>query len=363
MIGRGSVSAVRRRGGWLVACAALPALTAGLLPLRGRLDLAGDMLGFLLVTVVVALVGGLWPALATAVVASLLLNYFFTPPLHTWTISDPGNLGSLVAFLLVAALVSGAVDVAARRTQQAAEAAAQVELHAAAARLRTALLVAVGHDLRSPLAVAKAGVSGARISDDLSDDDRAELLASADGALDRLAGLMDNLLDLSRVQTGALAVRRVPVVVADVIAAALDDLGVAPRGVLLDVPEDVPAVLADAGLLERVLANLVSNAQRHAAGDIPPTIVVRSVGDRVRIAVADRGPGIAVADRERVFQPFQRLDDSSVDGLGLGLALARGLTEAMGGEVHLEETTLGGTTVVVMLDAEPPVSGAGGEPA
>ncbi|MDO7869041.1 sensor histidine kinase [Nocardioides jiangxiensis] len=349
----------RRRGGWLVACAALPALTAGLVPVRGRLDLAGDMLGFLLVTVVVALVGGLWPALATAVVASLLLNYFFTPPLHTWTISDPGNLGSLMAFLLVAALVSGAVDVAARRTQQVAEAAAEVELHAAAARLRTSLLVAVGHDLRSPLAVAKAGVSGARVSDALSDADRAELLAAADGALDRLAGLMDTLLDLSRVQTGALAVRRMPVVVADVVAAALDDLAVSPRGVLLDVPDDVPAALADAGLLERVLVNLVANAQRHAAGEIPPTIVVRAVGDRLRIAVADRGPGIAAADRERVFQPFQRLGDTSSQGLGLGLALVRGLTEAMGGQVHLEETALGGATVVVTLDAEAAPAGSG----
>lgn len=356
------MSARRRTGGWLVAGAALPALTAALLPLRGSLDLASDMLGFLLVTVVVALVGGVWPALVTAALASLLLNYFFTPPLHTWTISDPGNLGSLMAFLLVAGLVSGAVEVAARRTQQAAEAAAEVELHAAAARLRTALLVAVGHDLRSPLAVAKAGVSGARVSVTLSEADRAELLASADGALDRLAGLMDTLLDLSRVQTGALAVRRVPVVVADVVAAALDDLAVSPRGVLLDVPEDLPAALADAGLLERVLANLVANAQRHAAGDIPPTIVVRAVGERIRIAIADRGPGIAPADRERVFEPFQRLDDTSSVGLGLGLALARGLTEAMGGAVHLEETALGGATVVVTLDAESGRVADGGVP-
>jgi two-component system sensor histidine kinase KdpD len=345
------VSIERRRSGWLLAVVLLPGLTASLLPLRDRVDLASDMLGFLLVTVVVALVGGPRPALATAATASLLLNYFFTPPLHTWVISDPGNLSSLLVFLLVAALVSGAVDVAARRTQQAADAAARAELHAAAARLRTALLASVGHDLRSPLAIAKAGVSGVRSQADLTPQDRADLLASADHALDRLAGLMDNLLDLSRVQTGALAVRRVPVAVGDVVTAALEDLGVAPRAVLLDVPDDVPPVLADAGLLERVLANVVGNAQKHAAGPIPPTVVVRQDGELLRIKVADRGPGIAEVDRERVFQPFQRLEDTSTEGLGLGLALARGLTEAMGGSVHLEGSALGGTTVVITLDA------------
>lgn len=329
----------------------LPGLTLALLPFRERVDLASDMLGFLLLTVVVALVGGLWPAIVTGAAASLLLNYFFTPPLHTWVIGDPANLVNLLVFLTVAVLVSGAVDLAERSTQQAAEAAAEAALHAAAARLRTALLVAVGHDLRSPLAVAKAAVSGARSGAALTPEDRAELLASADGALDRLAALMDDLLDLSRIQTGALAVRRVPVAVPDVLAAALDDLGVAPRAVLLDVPDRLPLVLADAGLLERVLANLIANAQRHAEGEIPPTVIARARGDRVRVAVADRGPGIAASDRERVFQPFQRLDDSAVDGLGLGLALARGLTESMGGTVHVEETALGGATLVVTLES------------
>lgn len=346
------MSARRQRGGWLLAVLLVPLVTAALLPLRDRVDLASDMLAFLLVTVVVALVGGLWPALATGLAASLALNFFFTPPFHTWMIADPDNVVGLLVFLLVAALVSGAVEVAARRTQQVADATAQVEMHAAAARLRTSLLVAVGHDLRSPLAVAKAGVSGLLSSGPaLTVADRDELLASADGALDRLGGLMDNLLDLSRVQTGALAVRRVPVAVGDVLAAALDDLGVAPRATLVDVADGVPAALADAGLLERVLANLIGNAQRHASGEIPPTVVVRGVGDHVVIRVVDRGPGIPAADRERVFQPFQRLDDTTAAGLGLGLALARGLTEAMGGGVHLEETALGGTTVVITLDA------------
>ncbi len=347
MIPTGSLSAERRRGAWLLAALVLPLLTLALLPFRNRLELASEMLGFLLVTVVVALVGGTWPAVATAIAASLVLNFFFTPPVHTWTIADPGNLVSLGVFLLVAMLVSGAVDLAARRTQQAAEAAA-------AARLRTALLVAVGHDLRSPLAIAKAGVSGARSAADLLESDRAALLQSADAALDRLGSLMDNLLDLSRVQTGALAVRRVPVVVADVLAAALDDLGVAPRGVLLDVDEDLPEAWGDAGLLERVLANLIGNAQRHGGGNIPPTVVARADGARVVVRVADRGRGIAAEDRERVFQPFQRLDDSSTDGLGLGLALARGLTESMGGTVHVEGTPLGGATVVVALEAVMP---------
>lgn len=355
-----SVSRARRRRAYALALGGLPALTLALLPVRGTVSLVTDVLVFLLLVVVVAVIGGRGPALVSAVPASLLLNFFFTPPFHTWAIADAENVIGILVFVAVAVLVSWVVDLAALQTQRAADSSAQAEMLASATRLRTALLLAVGHDLRSPLAVAKAGVSGARSAElQLAEEDRGALLQAADRALDRLAGLMDDLLDLSRLQTGAMAVRRRPVAVADVIVRALDDLGVAPRAVLLDVDEHLPAVLADPGLLERVIANLVANAQRFSPPDIPPTVVGRSVGDRVEVRIADRGPGIRAEDRERAFEPFQRLGDTEpATGIGLGLALVRGLAEAMGGTVRAEDSALGGLTMVLSLEAEPRGGGA-----
>lgn len=347
-----SVSADRRRRGYLLAGCGVPALTAALIPARDGLALATTMPVFLLLTVVVALVGGRGPAIVSALAGSLAINFFFVPPFETWRIADADNLVSVLAFVLVAVLVSWAVDLAAKRTQQAAESAARAESNAAAAHLRTSILAAVGHDLRTPLAIAKAGVSGLRTTTDLAPDDRAALLARADQALDRLAVLMDDLLDLSRLQTGALTLRRQPVAVGDVLARALDDIGVRPRGVLLDIDDDLPPVLADPVLLERVLANLIVNAQRFSPAAVPPSVIARPRVGRVQIRIADRGPGIPAADRERVFAPFQRLGDTNAGtGLGLGLALARGLTEAMGGTLHPEDTILGGLTMILDLEA------------
>jgi two-component system sensor histidine kinase KdpD len=340
----------RRLVGHALAAAAPLVLLLALVPLRSSLGLAGDVSAYLVVVVGAALVGGIGPALVAAVWCGLLLNYFFTAPLHTLTISDPDNVVAVAAFVVVAVMVSWVVDVAARRADAAA-AAAEIE---AADRMRTALLAAVGHDLRTPLATTKAVVSGMRDTDvTLSDQDRAELLATADSALDRLTGLVDNLLDLSRLQAGALPVRLRPTVLEDVVSRALDDLGVTSRLVLLEVPDDLPAVVADSGLLERVLVNLLTNAQRFSPEGRPPSIIAFADTGAVLVQVVDHGPGIALADRGRVFLPFQRLGDTDAgSGIGLGLALARGLTEAMGGTLGPSDTPGGGLTMTVRLPAE-----------
>lgn len=349
----GSLSGRRVVGGYAVAVAGPAALVALLVPLRESLDLAADVALHLVVVVSAALVGGLGPALVASVVAAAALNFFFTPPFHTLAVNDASNVVALVAFVVVALMVSALVDVAERRAQAAAD-AARIE---AADRLRAALLTAVGHDLRSPLAAAKAAVSGIRAEDvSLGDQDRGELLEAADGALDQLAGLVENLLDMSRLQAGAQPVHPRPTAVEDVLSRALDSLGVAPRGVLLEVEDDLPDVLVDPGLLERVVANLVANAQRFAPPGRPPLLRVTSrvdtvdtgTGGAVRLEVVDHGPGIPTAARNRVFQPFQRLGDSGT-GLGLGLALSRGLVEAMGGTVTPTDTPGGGLTMVVVL--------------
>ncbi|MCW2785177.1 MAG: sensor histidine kinase KdpD [Marmoricola sp.] len=459
---RGSVPRRRRTRGFALAVLLPVLLTIALIPARGELNLVSDMLLFLLAAVVVALVGGLVPALIAAVGGSMLLNYFFTPPLHTLTIRDTNNALALFVFVLVAMLVSSAVDLAARRTRQAARAAAesrtlanlagsvlagsdalaemlervretfaltavtvrekdgadwQVRTSAGTApgtppetsvavatdvvldlygrtlqaqdqrllgafasqvavvldrirlsdeaasagaladanKMRTALLAAVGHDLRTPLAAAKASVSTLASTDlDLTESDRTELLTAAEESLDKLAALVDNLLDMSRLQAGALAIDLEPVPVEEIVARAVDDLATEGAGVIVELAADLPLALTDAGLVERVVANLLVNAVRYAPVGQPPRVMASHHDDRVEIRVIDRGPGIPSEDRERVFLPFQRMGDTdNTTGIGLGLALARGLAEAMSGSLEPEETPGGGLTMVLTLPAAP----------
>jgi len=242
-----------------------------------------------------------------------------------------------------------------RRLAQAADAAAGV---AEADRMRTALLNAVSHDLRTPIASAKAAISSLRSGEvRWSPEDRQELLATADDALDRLTDLVTNLLDLSRLQAGVLSVAIRPVGVDEVVGVALDHVrAVVPdrawQLVQVDVPSTLPEVAADAGLLERVIANLVENALRHTPPDQPVRLAASAIGNVVEVRVIDRGPGIPADDRSAVFAPFQRLDDhgaSGGTGVGLGLAIARGFVEAMHGTVTLDDTPGGGLTATVGL--------------
>ncbi len=455
----------RRLAGAALAAVLLPALTVLLRLLPHTLNLTSDVLVFLLAVVGVALVGGLWPALAAAVAGSVLLNYFFTPPTGTFTISERNNVLALAAFVAVATMVSAVVDLAARRTSQAArasaeaevlstlagdvlrgepalpalldrvretfglrsatllertpdgwrevasagpepcrrpadgdvevpvgedltlalrgrplaaedrrlltafavqaavalrqrrlaEAAARAEPLAAVDRTRTALLAAVSHDLRSPLASAKAAVTALR-SPDLAytEGERTELLSTADESLDRLTRLVENLLDMSRLQAGALAVDPYPVGLDDVVPAVLDELGPAGRAVRLQLPPELPEVVADPGLLERIVANLLANALRHSPPDRAPLVSASALADRVELRVVDRGPGVAESEWDRIFVPFQRLGDRDTStGVGLGLALSRGLAEAMGGTLGPEHTPGGGLTMVLTLPAAP----------
>ena len=483
---RGGLPLRRRLTGYLLAAVLTPLVTLGLTALRGELNLTSDVLIFLMAVIVVALVGGFVPALLAAVAGSLLLNYYFTPPIHQLSIADTNNFLALAVFVVVALLVSWVVDIAARRTRQAARASAESELltttagsvlrgedavpavldrvreafgmdsvtllerpaapggrpppgpgggwavvaHsgepvlatpdgadvavpvgdtlslalrgravsasdrrvlgafaayagvameqqrlsaeaeaarpiAEADRMRTALLAAVSHDLRTPLASAKAAVTSLRSPDiRWTDEDRDELLATADESLDRLAHLVDNLLDMSRLQAGALAVFPRPAGLEEIVARALDDLGPAGQEVVVEIPDSLPEVRVDPAILERVIVNLTTNAVRYSPAGRPPLLTASALGDRVELRVADRGPGIPEPDRDRVFVPFQRLGDTdNTTGVGLGLALSRGLTEAMGGTLEPEQTPGGGLTMVLSLPAAPVPGGPGqGDP-
>jgi len=451
-----ALSRGRRLAGFAAVLVGLPALTA-LLHLGSGLSLINDILLFLAAVVAVALIGGLWPALLAAVAGSLMLNWFFTPPVGKWTIAEGHNLLALAIFVVVAIAVSWVVDTAARKTRQAAQAGADAQTlatvagsvlrgerpliallerlretftlksvtllergtvvatvgdepctvarhadvevkvdddltmllrgHALAAsdrriveafaaqaalalrqerlaaeaaaakplaeadRMRTALLAAVSHDLRTPLASAKAAVASLRSTDvHFDSDDRAELLATADESLDRLDRLVANLLDMSRLQAGAIGVTAIDVGAEEVVPRALDDLGPDGRTVTLHLPDDLPLVHADPGLLERVVVNIVANALRYSPPDRPPVITASALGTTVEIRVIDHGPGIPEDRWADVFLPFQRLGDrDNHTGVGLGLALSRGLTEAMGGTLTPEETPGGGLTMILAL--------------
>jgi K+-sensing histidine kinase KdpD len=232
-----------------------------------------------------------------------------------------------------------------------AEQAARARELAAVDRLRSALLTAVGHELRTPLAGAKAAVSSLRQPDiPWNVEERNELLATIEESTDRLADLIANLLDLSRLQAGALSVRLQPVAVDEVAPHALIDAR--GRNVEYRVPEDLPLVIADPGLLERVIANLVDNAIKFAPTGEAVRVTAESEGASVRLRVIDHGPGVPDSRWDRLFVPFQRMDDrSSSSGLGLGLAIARGFTEAMHGSLEPSHTPGSGLTMTLTLPA------------
>ncbi|MFB0834603.1 DUF4118 domain-containing protein [Arthrobacter halodurans] len=457
----GSLTRKRRIAGFGLALIGGPLVTWLLMTLRSPESITSDVLTYQLLVVVVALVGGIWPALFAAFLSGLTLDFFFVEPFYTVTVAEPFHLLALVLYLLNAVLVSYVVDQAARRTRAARRAAAEsellatisgsvlrgqnslqalvgrtreafgltavrltdadttlvsegdpapeephttipvgtratLELHggalqasdhrllaaiaaqidaalehadlaeaasevgplAEADRVRSALLSAVSHDLRRPLAAAVAAVSGLRSTEvDWSAADRDELLATAEESLGMLASLVTNLLDVSRVQAGVLGVSLRPVDAEDVILPALDELRLGPRDVELDLDADLPPVLADPGLLQRVVVNLLANAARFAPPGTRVRIATSSFGETVEIRVIDHGPGIAPDRRDEVFVPFQRLGDTdNVTGLGLGLALSKGFTEGMGGTLEAETTPGGGLTMVIALPQaiEPP---------
>ncbi len=237
-----------------------------------------------------------------------------------------------------------------RSLQRAADEAAVV---AEGDALRTALLRAVSHDLRTPLASIKASVTSL-LQDDVDwpaavEDD---FLETIDHEADRLDRLVGNLLDMSRLETGAVQVHRRRVGWEEVVAAAVSSLSGSVRALEVDVSETLPPIEADPALLERSVANVVGNALRYAPDGTPVRIQAGAVADRVDLRVTDCGPGVGSADRERALQPFQQLGDASRDGtLGLGLAVARGFVQVMGGELELEDTPGGGTTVVIRMKA------------
>lgn len=345
----------RRLLGTLVGAASLTALTVALLMVHTHLGLPSILLLYLTVIVAVALVGGTWPALASAISASALINWFFTPPTHTWRIAELENVLALVVFLLVAGVVSFLVDRDARARADSERRRAETESLEKINELRTAILAAVSHDLRTPLATIKASVSSLRDQDvTWSPVDTAGFLEAIEEETDRLTALVGNLLDMSRIQTGSLVLVPRLVGLDEVVPRALATLPSSGQEVIVDVSETLPRVDVDAELLERAVANVIANARQWSPPTDPVTVRGSTDDGGVVLRVIDHGPGVPPDVRDRMFLPFQRLGDrSGANGVGLGLAVARGFVEAMGGSVFGEETTGGGLTMVMRFEARP----------
>jgi two-component system, OmpR family, sensor histidine kinase KdpD len=236
------------------------------------------------------------------------------------------------------------------RTRLRAE-AGRAHVLAEANDLRSALLQAVSHDLRTPLASIKAAASSLQDKDvEWSPQESEELVSTIAEETDRLITLVVNLLDMSRLQVGAVQSALQPVTVEEAVLRAVAGLGPRATRVDLQLDECLPPVEADPALLERAVANVIENAVRWSPPDHPVRIETGAFGDRVDLRIVDRGPGIPVALREQVFAPFQRLGDTAANtGVGLGLAVARGFVQAMRGTVEIEDTAGGGTTVIINL--------------
>lgn len=324
--------------GWAMAAVALPLLTVVLANLREHVHLPSVLLLYLLAVVAIAVVGGAYPAIAAALAAFALAEWWFTPPFHQLAIGKSEDAVALVAFLVVAGVVSWLLNLATR--------------HAAAAEgneLKTALLTAVSHDLRTPLASIKASVTSLQQEDvDWSAADRRVFLGTIDEEADRLNGLVGNLLDMSRITTGALHLSHRGVGLDEVVPVVIAGFGLRAATVELDVPESLPRAWADPGLLERAIANVVDNALTWS-DTRPVRIEAAQRGAYVQLRVIDHGPGVGAAERPHLFEPFQRLGDKSGNGVGLGLAVARGFLTAMGGDIDAEETPGGGLTMVLSV--------------
>lgn len=346
----------RRR--WLgvgLCLVGLPLLTAVLVVVQDQVALESVLLVYLLAVVVIAAVGGVAASLLGAVASFLLANWFLTPPFHTLQVEARDRLIELVAFVVVAVFVSVTVELGARNRvraeQQLVVQEAEARRLAEADRLRSTVLAAVSHDLRTPLAGIKAAVSTLRQRDvTWSTAEQDDLLADIERSTDRLTAVISDLLAMSRIRTGAVTVNVGPVALDQAVAGALVSLG-DEGDELVEVPENLPAVLADAGLLERVLANLITNARRFSPPHSPATITAtHSTEDSIELVVADHGPGVPEDRWEKMFEPFQTLGDrASAGGLGMGLAIARGLVRPMGADIVASRTPGGGLTMTLTL--------------
>lgn len=364
------------------ALAVLGVLATTLLlePFRGHINQTTVALALLLVILFVAIFFGSRPALLSSLLAMLSFNYFFLPPVGTLTIAAPDNWVALAAFLITAVTV-GQLSAGARQRAREAESgrieierlygelreaferASHAEALRQSERLKSALLDAVTHDLRTPLTSIKASVTSLLDADRSGGDalpldleGRQEFLAVINEEADRLNRFIQGLVELARIEAGEMHLRRGWGIVDEIIDAALVRAGprTASHQVSVNVAADLPAVRVDASAVVEVIYTLLDNAAKYSAENTRIVLSAdRAPGEMIRFAVEDEGCGIALELRERVFKKFFRIEEdvggagAPPSGLGMGLAIARGIVEAHGGRIWIEDRTEGQGTRVV----------------
>lgn len=363
------------RWGWVATLGVVAASTLLIYPLKSVAPAVS--LGVVYIPGVL-LVSSFWGwrlGLLSAVLGALAFNWFHLPPTGELEIAAGKDAVALVVFVIVALASSSLAEVARARAAEAERRREETErvlarlrelaaerdrmeeeaIEAGALRrsdeLKTALLRSVSHDLRTPLtSIIAAGTALA--SPTLTEGERQELSEGVVAEGERLSRLVENLLDVSRLESGSAEPRLEPVDLPGVLEAARESLGGDAGAVKLRIGAEIPALTADPVQLERAFANLFANAVRHGGGQ---PVLVRSgrVGGDLVVRVVDQGPGIPEPERERIFQPFYRRGGGG--GSGLGLPIARGFVEANGGGIAVESVPGQGSTFVVSF----PLDGRG----
>ena len=345
---------------YLAAVGGIILATALLAPFALFLSTATVALALLLVVLFVAAVYGSRPAFLASILGVLSFNFFFLPPLYTLTIADSQNWIALSAFLITA-LIAGQLSSYARRRAEESEKlyqelqtafaqASQAEALRQSEKLKSALLDAVTHDLRTPLTSIKAAVTSL-IDDERESDfklaleDKHEFLEIIHEETNRLNKFIEDMVELARLEAGAIQLRQSWSNIDEIVCAALTraESLLKNHRVRLELEKELPVVRVDAKALAEVVYTLLDNAVKYSAAETNITITAkRAANETIEIAVADEGSGVAPEMRERVFEKFFRVgldadNQKSGSGLGLGLAIARGIVESHGGTIWIDD--------------------------
>lgn len=335
--------------GYLAAVAGVSLCTGLDWLLLRRFDSSNLVMTYLLVVVLTAFYFGRGPSTLSAVLGVLAFDFFFVPPYFTFAVADSQYLLTFAVMLLVGILISNLAISVRRQARLAADA----RMSAEAERLRNSLLAAISHDLRTPLA-AIVGASSSLVEEEgaLSSDTRRALGRDILESSRRMSELMDKVLDMARLQSGAVVLKREWYPLEEIVGAALAQLKARLREhrVGVELPADLPWVSADARLLEQVLLNLIENAVKYSPAGTLILIKAMSTGDSISVEVADQGPGLPSGTEERVFEKFYQVQpEHAAAGAGLGLAICRIIVEAHGGTIRAANRPEGGASFVFAL--------------
>jgi K+-sensing histidine kinase KdpD len=358
-----ALSRVELAVGLLASAGAVVFVTALIAELKPYVPVLSLGVLYVFAVLAVAVFWGIVLATLVSIASMLAFNWFFLPPTHTFHLTDGAQWLALAVYLVTAVVVSALAASARRRAELAelrereAAALADEVLEAETLRrsdaIKTAVLHAVSHDLRSPLT---AIVTAASVLDNpelrLDDADRVELIATIRSEADRLDRIVGNLLDLSRLESGVASPHPELWPVEELVGRAVEQLGPEGERVVTEIDADAPPVRVDAVQIERVLVNLLDNALKFSPPGSPVNVRAEEGGGALLLHVVDQGPGVVAGEREAVFEPFRRGDGVAPRGAGLGLAIARGFSEANGARVWAEEDPWGGHFVLALPAAE-----------